>query len=975
MYDYRQPILLVLAIALVIHSSTGLQLRAPRGALSSLEPLRTSVSTRRASRRGEEHRFRTSPPFASAARTAPFEQAEEWAWVKFDALSSGAPMRREGHTAVAVEQYLVLFGGCVLDKQCFNDVRALDTTRMRWAQPLVVGEGPSPREGHSASMLGTSMWVFGGSSEVGYLDDVWVLDCAARGVAATVGSSRLTMAWGRPELSGPAPSAREGHTATAIDGSIYVFGGFASAGYSAELFVLSTELAAWEAPIVAGVAPTPREGHTATLFETRLVIFGGIGEGGALNDVHVLDVRTMTWVHPDITGPTPEARQDATATRLGGKLLLVGGCNFGAHLCFNDAHVLDLDALEFRRMEIEASSLAPREDHTTTVVRGRVILFGGCFLANECYNDVVELVTRNAWACGGNNCSDRGACRRGMCQCLPGWSGDDCSVRQRCPHRCSGHGACLNTGKCACMLGWRGRACARFVACPNACSRHGVCEAAGVCSCAPGWFGPSCDRCRSTSRTACSGRGVCVPGQKWGGGPNASLDVEAACKCDLLYGGPLCGQRRTAARAAEIVAAAAEEAEALREKTRIAEATAAALRAALANANATATAREARPAVRGSRGATMRMRSVMPSPLEPHPVAAAASKQATEAQIRRYLTEGVDPVLLDAMAHGGRYPVLIDAVGAPLISASQKQKEQQDASLSAPVVVAKAAAPIEHPHAHLGRFAAVATRRRAHAQRTERKVRLPLGQTTRRTRTTQGPRSVASVQINSSVALTVVLIALVTVCATSIAIAFVMGLWFARKARRAGGGGIDGGGSDGVRTDVEYAAAGSSAQQQRKGATAKPAAGRFPARLREWLIAAQQRQEAARKVAGGTAREALVFPSWVKEWLGSLPRPRWPAAGLGGLGSAASSSSSEREQWDEQNWGLMDEGSFTLGSERRFPPETSVYGVLAPPEAAALRTEAAAAAVVGGGGSLSTAAGGGSGGGSGRKKRSVRFAE
>jgi hypothetical protein len=139
--------------------------------------------------------------------------------------------------------------------------------------------------------------------------------------------------------------------------------------------------------------------------------------------------------------------------------------------------------------------------------------------------------------------------------------------------------------------------------------------------------------------------------------------------------------------------------------------------------------------------------------------------------------------------------------------------------------------------------------------------------------------------------------------------------------------------------------------------------------------AAQQRQEAARKVAGGTAREALVFPSWVKEWLGSLPRPRWPAAGLGGLGSAASSSSSEREQWDEQNWGLMDEGSFTLGSERRFPPETSVYGVLAPPEAAALRTEAAAAAVVGGGGSLSTAAGGGSGGGSGRKKRSVRFAE
>ena len=100
-----------------------------------------------------------------------------WSWKPAPTKGNNRGMSaREGHSAVAVESMLVVFGGCFLDKYCFNDINVLDTNKMRWVTPVVDGERPAPREGHSAALVGTSMYVFGGSGEVGYLNDVQVLD-------------------------------------------------------------------------------------------------------------------------------------------------------------------------------------------------------------------------------------------------------------------------------------------------------------------------------------------------------------------------------------------------------------------------------------------------------------------------------------------------------------------------------------------------------------------------------------------------------------------------------------------------------------------------------------------------------------------------------------------------------------------------------------------------------------------------------
>jgi hypothetical protein len=58
-----------------------------------------------------------------------------------------------------------------------------------------------------------------------------------------------------------------------------------------------------------------------------------------------------------------------------------------------------------------------------------------------------------------NQCTGRGNCADGVCSCIGGWGGDDCS-KQKCDNDCSGHGTCnLETVVCECEENWHGTNC------------------------------------------------------------------------------------------------------------------------------------------------------------------------------------------------------------------------------------------------------------------------------------------------------------------------------------------------------------------------------------------------------------------------------------------------------------------------------------------------------------------------------------
>ncbi|KAA3679596.1 uncharacterized protein DEA37_0003942, partial [Paragonimus westermani] len=136
-----------------------------------------------------------------------------------------------------------------------------------------------------------------------------------------------------------------------------------------------------------------------------------------------------------------------------------------------------------------------------------------------------------------NDCSNRGVCNRGNCDCVNGFKGPDCSVVfillspfiphvavAEVPRVCNGHGDYL-AGACQCYPEWKGRECEiLWSECTDpTCSGHGQCVT-GECQCYRGYAGESCET-RTCVSSNCSGHGVCQDGE---------------CRCFSGWSGPGC---------------------------------------------------------------------------------------------------------------------------------------------------------------------------------------------------------------------------------------------------------------------------------------------------------------------------------------------------------------------------------------------------------------------------------------------------
>jgi hypothetical protein len=137
------------------------------------------------------------------------------------AYHEGVPHARWGHSAVAWRGKLVIFGGANLQRHC-NDTWILDVSvdldvsgpvggnaqqlLATWMQLLVRGVRPPRRAGHTASLVGNSLYVFGGRGAGGHLDhvynDLWKLDLSA-----------LWPRWEELHVTGTPPAPRMGHAA------------------------------------------------------------------------------------------------------------------------------------------------------------------------------------------------------------------------------------------------------------------------------------------------------------------------------------------------------------------------------------------------------------------------------------------------------------------------------------------------------------------------------------------------------------------------------------------------------------------------------------------------------------------------------------------------------------------------------------------------------------------------------------------
>jgi len=250
--------------------------------------------------------------------------AEPMVWSRPD-MNGTPPCARGGHSATLADTQLVLFGGHYYGKGSFvylNDVHVLDVETSTWHDVRCAGEPPPPRYGHTATLVGRRMFVFGGRGENNVvLKDMYLLDLDE-------------WCWVKVNPTTTAPTSRFDHADVLIGNKIVIFGGWDGKQCFDDLWVFDTEAFTWMKPKTAGTPPRARHGcKMEILTDGRITVFGGHStadlqnnlKNSYNNDIRTLDTETMIWSRPRVTGDMPSGRYGHTMCRVGNALALVGG--------------------------------------------------------------------------------------------------------------------------------------------------------------------------------------------------------------------------------------------------------------------------------------------------------------------------------------------------------------------------------------------------------------------------------------------------------------------------------------------------------------------------------------------------------------------------------------------------------------------------------------------------------------------------
>jgi hypothetical protein len=230
---------------------------------------------------------------------------------------SSAITARYSHTATVWNQKLVVFGGWS-GSRC-NDVHVLDCLTWEWEEikpQQTAGSIPSGRAGHTATLFGDHLVIFGGNDGE-LLNDVWILCLKSM-------RWRKTGSGGIP-ISGKPPYPVSSHSATKFSdqlGDFILFFGQKHEDNSimySHTHMLRLDIRRdgpqsedvfnikWASIETSGTKPGMRYAHTACKFRNKLIVFGGISIA-LRNDVWILDTQSWTWNRPTILGKSPLAR-------------------------------------------------------------------------------------------------------------------------------------------------------------------------------------------------------------------------------------------------------------------------------------------------------------------------------------------------------------------------------------------------------------------------------------------------------------------------------------------------------------------------------------------------------------------------------------------------------------------------------------------------------------------------------------------
>ncbi|KAK9837697.1 hypothetical protein WJX74_003317 [Apatococcus lobatus] len=203
-----------------------------------------------------------------------------------------------GHSATPIQRNKILVYGGTRAAGLTHEVVLLYTDTLKWVSLNPRGSiKPCVRQYHAATCLLDKVFVFGGQSQEGHLlNDLWQWDLEALQWVQIMYIHTI----GGANTAPPSPR-RGASLVVSEDGrKLWIFGGNSGHGSLNDLYSFDIESCMWCQVSVVGVVPEARELHAAAMVGRYLVVSKGIMDTGQNNgrtlvDTLALDTSSPSW--------------------------------------------------------------------------------------------------------------------------------------------------------------------------------------------------------------------------------------------------------------------------------------------------------------------------------------------------------------------------------------------------------------------------------------------------------------------------------------------------------------------------------------------------------------------------------------------------------------------------------------------------------------------------------------------------------
>ncbi|KAL8461431.1 hypothetical protein ACS0TY_032776 [Phlomoides rotata] len=279
----------------------------------------------------------------------------------------GEPVERLfswGHsTCTLTQKKIIIFGGFggIGRHARRNDLLIFDT-ESGLVEVIAAAGAPSPRLGHTSTLVGDFIYVIGGRADpTNILNEVWVFNMTNK-------------RWKLLQCTGSLFPPRHRHAAVLVGSKIYVFGGIHNDSVLSSVYVFDTDTSMWSEIESHGNLPGPRHSHSMVAKGSKLYIFGGYNGEIALGGLYTFDTETGLWNKLKTSGKSPNARFSHLMFTYSNFIGILGGCPVSEH---QELFLLDLQSESWKNIAVKSIEESLFVRSTINVIGDDLIIVGG----------------------------------------------------------------------------------------------------------------------------------------------------------------------------------------------------------------------------------------------------------------------------------------------------------------------------------------------------------------------------------------------------------------------------------------------------------------------------------------------------------------------------------------------------------------------------------------------------------------------